>query len=312
MAKKIKKKKNETYFISDEVKEALEESIPVVALESTIISHGMPFPQNVEVALEVEDIIRREGAIPATIAILSGVPCIGLSKDEINTLGKKGQDVVKVSRRDMGVVIARKLDGATTVSSTMICAAMAGIDVFVTGGIGGVHTDVHLSHDISADLREFSRTPVLAVSAGIKSILDIARSAEYLETEGICVLGYGTDEFPAFYTRESGVNIHERVDSVEEIAEIFKAQKIIFPDQGMIVTNPIPIKDQIPQDEINDNIKHALYDCQENGINGKAVTPFLLKRMVELSEGKSLIANIALVKNNALLGAQIAAALLDS
>lgn len=292
--------------ISDEVKSALQYNRPVVALESTIISHGMPYPQNVDTALTVEHIIRDAGCVPATIAVIEGVPTVGCSAAEIDRLGKKGTQVVKVSRRDLPFVVSRKQDGATTVAATMYLAKLAGVSVFATGGIGGVHRNAEKTMDISADLDELAQTDVLVVCAGAKSILDIGLTLEVLETKGVPVVGYCTDEMPAFYTRESGYPAPNRIDSAEEIAHVFYAKRNLGLQSGMLVANPIPTPYAMDSDYIGENIKRALREAEELGIVGKAVTPFLLDKIQKLTGGKSLGANIQLVYSNARLACDIA------
>lgn len=291
--------------ISTEVKEALANNQPVVALESTIISHGMPYPKNVETALTVEQIIRDQGAIPATIAILNGRLKVGLSHEEIEMLGK-ARDVVKASRRDIPFIIAKKLNGATTVASTMILAQLAGIKVFATGGIGGVHRGAETSFDISADLIELSQTDVAVVCAGAKSILDIGLTLEYLETHGVPVVGYQTDELPAFYTSKSGFGVDYRVDTAKEMAVALKSKWDLQLQGGVVVANPIPTEYEMDADMINRVIVQAVKEQDELGIKGKESTPFLLAKVKELTGGESLDSNIQLVYNNARLGAQIA------
>lgn len=293
--------------LSAEVADALAAGRPVVALESTIISHGMPYPRNVEMAVEVEAIIRDGGATPATIAVLDGVPRVGLNRDELETLAT-WPDVAKVSLRDLPHVIARRAHGATTVAGTMRVAALAGIPVFVTGGIGGVHRGGQTSFDVSADLTEMGQTDVAVVSAGVKSILDIGLTLELLETLGVPVVVHGSDEFPSFYSRSSGHRAPLRADSAEEIAAVMKAKWDLGLSGAVSVANPVPEADEIPAAEIGVLIDRALADCDERGIHGKEVTPFLLGRLVELSGGRSLDTNIALVRNNARLGADIAVA----
>ena len=295
--------------ISPEVQEALAAGKPVVALESTIISHGMPYPQNVETALNVERIIRENGAVPATIAIIKGRLKAGLSADEIEYLGRKGYDVTKASRRDLPVLVARGADGATTVATTMIIAAMAGIRVFATGGVGGVHRGAEVTMDISADLEELAQTPVLVVCAGAKSILDLGLTLEYLETKGVPVIGYGTDELPAFYTRKSGFGVDYRLDTPEEVAAAFRAKLTMELKGGMLVTNPIPEEYSMDPDVINKAIDDAVAEANAKGIKGKQTTPFLLARIKDITGGDSLASNIRLVYNNARLAAQIAAKL---
>jgi len=295
--------------ISEEVQAALREGRPVVALESTIISHGMPYPQNVETALRVEQTIRENGAVPATIAILGGKLKAGCTKEEIEYLGKKGQAVIKASRRDLPVLLARGEDGATTVTTTMIIAAMAGIKVFATGGIGGVHRGAQQTFDISADLEELAQTPVMVICAGAKSILDLGLTLEYLETKGVPVIGYGTDELPAFYTRHSGFGVDYRIDTPEELAAAFNTQRACGMKGGMLVTNPIPEEYSMDANVINAAIEQALDEANKKGVHGKQCTPFLLARVKELTGGDSLAANIQLVLNNARLAARVAAAL---
>ena len=298
---------NKYLDINPEVAQALAEGKPVVALESTIISHGMPYPQNVETALNVERIIRENGAVPATIAIIGGRLKAGLSADEIEYFGKKGQSIAKASRRDLAVLCARGEDGATTVTTTMIIAHMAGIKIFATGGIGGVHRGAETTMDISADLEELGQTPVMVVCAGAKSILDLGLTLEYLETKGVPVIGFGTKELPAFYTRQSGFQVDYRIDTVEELAAAFKAQNDLGMKGGMLVTNPIPEEYAMPLETINAAIDQAIAECNEKGIHGKETTPFLLARVAELTGGNSLASNIRLVYNNAKIAAQTAA-----
>ena len=298
---------NKYLDISPEVAEALANGKPVVALESTIISHGMPYPRNVETALLVEKTIRENGAVPATIAIIGGRLKAGLSKDEIEYLGKAGTKVAKASRRDIATLVARKADGATTVTTTMMIAHMAGISIFATGGIGGVHRGAEVTMDISADLEELGNTPVMVVCAGAKSILDLGLTLEYLETKGVPVIGYGTDELPAFYTRHSGFGVDYRADSPEELAAMFKAQRELGLKGGMLVTNPIPEEYSMDKTVIDAAIDQAIKEAAENGIKGKQTTPFLLAKVVELTGGDSLDSNIALVLNNARLAAKTAA-----
>ena len=297
---------NKYLEISPEVREALAAGKPVVALESTIISHGMPYPQNVETALNVERIVRENGAVPATVAIIGGKLKAGLSKDEIEYLGKKGYDVTKASRRDLPVLVARGEDGATTVATTMIIAAMAGIRVFATGGIGGVHRGAEVTMDISADLEELARTPVLVVCAGAKSILDLGLTLEYLETKGVPVIGYQTEELPAFYTRKSGFGVDYRLDTPEEIAAAFRAKLEMGLKGGMLVTNPIPEAFSMDPEIINRAIDAAVAEAKAQGIKGKQTTPFLLAKIKDITGGDSLASNIRLVYNNAALAAQVA------
>ena len=300
---------NKYLDVAPEVAQAIAQNRPVVALESTIISHGMPYPQNVETALQVEQIIRDNGAVPATIAILGGRLKAGCTKEEIEYLGKKGQDVTKASRRDLAVLCARGADGATTVTTTMMIAHMAGIRIFATGGIGGVHRGAETTMDISADLEELAHTPVMVVCAGAKSILDLGLTLEYLETHGVPVLGYGTKELPAFYTRKSGFEVDYRVDSPEELAAIFHASRTLGIEGGMLVTNPIPEEYSMDHEVISRAIDEAIAQANAQGIHGKATTPFLLAKVKELTGGDSLDANIQLVFNNARLAARTAAAL---
>ena len=302
-------KLNQYLDVAPEVAQALAEGKPVVALESTIISHGMPYPKNVETALLVEKTIRENGAVPATIAIIGGRLKAGLSHDEIEHLGKAGRKVAKASRRDLPVLVARKEDGATTVTTTMIIAHMAGISIFATGGIGGVHRGAEVTMDISADLEELAQTPVMVVCAGAKSILDLGLTLEYLETKGVPVLGFGTEELPAFYTRKSGFAVDYRVDTPEELAAIFKAQRDLDYKGGMLVTNPIPEEYAMDKAVIDAAIEKALAEAKEQGIHGKETTPFLLAKVVELTGGDSLESNIQLVLNNARVAAKTAACL---
>ena len=297
---------NKYLDIHPEVAAALAEGKPVVALESTIISHGMPYPQNVETALQVEQIIRDHGAVPATIAIIGGRLKAGLSAEEIEYFGKKGQAIHKASRRDLAVLCARGEDGATTVTTTMIIAHMAGIKIFATGGIGGVHRGAETTMDISADLEELGQTPVMVVCAGAKSILDLGLTLEYLETKGVPVIGYGTDTLPAFYTRESDFGVDYRIDTPAELAAAFKASHEMGMKSGMLVTNPIPEEYAMPRAIIDAAIEQAINECNEKGIKGKETTPFLLARVSELTGGDSLASNIQLVFNNAKVAAQTA------
>ena len=293
--------------ISEEIQDSIKEKGPVVALESTIISHGMPFPQNLETALEVESIIRKEGAIPATIAVLEGRIKIGLSNLELEQFAQRTK-TVKVSSRDLPLALSQKQDGGTTVAASMICASMAGISVFVTGGIGGVHRGSEKTMDISGDLMELARTNVAVVCAGIKSILDIPRTLEYLETQGVPVIGYRTDEFPAFYTTTSGYSVQSRINTAEEIARCMKVKWELGLKGGMVVANPVLREDAMDEVVIEEAITKSLKEASEKGIDGKAVTPFLLERISQLTDGESLKTNIALVCNNALVGAKIASA----
>lgn len=293
--------------VNPEVAQAVRERKPVVALESTIISHGMPYPQNVETALNVEKIIRDNGAVPATIAIIGGRLKAGLTPEEIEYFGKKGTAIHKASRRDLAVLCAEGEDGATTVTTTMIIAHMAGINVFATGGIGGVHRGAETTMDISADLEELAHTPVMVVCAGAKSILDLGLTLEYLETHGVPVLGYQTEELPAFYTRQSGFGVDYRVDSPEQLAKIFKTQNDLALGGGILVTNPIPEEYSMPKAVIDAAIDEAISECNAKGIHGKETTPFLLAKVAELTGGDSLASNIRLVYNNAALAARTAA-----
>ena len=292
--------------VNPEVAAAVAAGKPVVALESTIISHGMPYPQNVETALNVEKVIRENGAVPATIAILGGRLKAGLTPEEIKYLGKTGQAVTKASRRDLPVIVAKGMDGATTVTTTMMIAHMAGIQIFATGGIDGVHRGAETTMDISADLEELANTPVMVVCAGAKSILDLGLTLEYLETHGVPVLGYGTKELPAFYTRRSGFEVDYRVDSPEELAKIFKVQRDLGLKGGILVTNPIPEQYAMDFDVINKAIDEAIADSVQEGIHGKATTPYLLAKVKDLTGGDSLASNIQLVYNNARLAARTA------
>ena len=300
---------NKYLDISPEVQKALAEGKPVVALESTIISHGMPYPKNVETAMLVEKTIRDNGAVPATIAIIGGRLKAGLSPEEIEYLGKSGRKVAKVSRRDLAAIVARGADGATTVTTTMIIAHMAGIKVFATGGIGGVHRGAETTMDISADLEELASTPVMVVCAGAKSILDLGLTLEYLETKGVPVIGYGTDELPAFYTRRSGFGVDYRVDTPAQRAAMFKVQQELGMKGGMLVTNPIPEQYAMDKEVIDAAIDQAVKESKEQGIHGKETTPFLLARVVELTGGDSLESNIQLVLNNAIVASKTAAEL---
>ena len=291
--------------VAPEVAQALRENRPVVALESTIISHGMPYPQNVETALNVERIVREHGAVPATIAILGGRLKVGLTQEEITYLGKKGLAVNKASRRDLAALVSQGEDGATTVATTMIIAHMAGIRVFATGGIGGVHRGAEVTMDISADLEELGRTPVMVVCAGAKSILDLGLTLEYLETKGVPVIGYGTKELPAFFTRKSGFQVDYRMDTPAQVAAAFYASQEMNLG-GMLVTNPIPEEYAMDFDVINKAIEDAVEEAQKLGIHGKETTPFLLDKIKQLTGGDSLSSNIRLVYNNAQLAAQVA------
>jgi pseudouridine-5'-phosphate glycosidase len=296
---------NHLIDLHPEVKEALENNKPVIALESTIISHGMPYPQNVEMATTVENIIREGGAVPATIAIMDGRIKVGLDEESLEKLGNS-EGVAKVSRRDLAEVIATKRIGATTVASTMICAEMAGIKFFVTGGIGGVHRGVEDTMDISADLDELGKTDVAVICAGAKSILDLDRTMEYLETKGVPVIGYQTEVLPAFFTRTSDIKLNTVTETTDEIASIIKAKHDLGLEGGVVIANPIPEEDELSKDYIDGIVQDAVKEAEENGIGGKDSTPFLLGKIVEKTEGKSLEANIKLVYNNAKVGSQIA------
>ena len=293
---------------SPEVQAARAAGKPVVALESTIISHGMPYPQNVQTAREVEQVIRDAGAVPATIALIDGRICVGLADDQLEQLGN-AQDALKVSRRDLAYVLAEKKLGATTVAATMICAALAGIEVFVTGGIGGVHRGAETSFDISADLQELARTNVAVVCAGVKSILDIGLTLEYLETHGVPVVSVGQPGFPAFFKRESGFNADFQLDTPEQQARFIRTKWQLGLTGGVVVSNPVPTESAMKNDEIGGIIAQALREADTQGVKGKAVTPFLLARIKDLTGGRSLATNITLVKHNALVGARLAVAL---
>ena len=297
---------NQFLDVKPEVAEALAAGKPVVALESTIISHGMPYPQNVETALEVERIIRENGAVPATIAIIGGRLKAGLTPEEIEYFGKKGTAIAKASRRDLAVLCARGEDGATTVTTTMIIAHMAGIKIFATGGIGGVHRGAETTMDISADLEELASTPVMVVCAGAKSILDLGLTLEYLETHGVTVIGYGTSELPAFYTRKSGFGVDYELDTPEQLAKAFHVKRELGLRGGLLVTNPIPEEYSMDKEVIDKAIAEAVEDAKKDGIHGKATTPYLLAKIKDLTGGDSLDSNIQLVFNNARLGAAAA------
>ena len=296
--------------VHPEVQKAVAAGQPVVALESTIISHGMPYPKNIEMAKNVSKIIRENGAVPATIAIIDGVLKVGLTEEEIEFLGTS-KDVVKASRRDLPFIISKKLTGATTVATTMILADLAGVKVFATGGIGGVHRGAETTFDISADLQELANTNVAVICAGAKSILDIGLTLEYLETNGVPVIGFGTDEMPAFYTRRSGFGVDYRVDSSMEVAQALKAKWDLNLKGGMVIGNPIPEEFEMDYDTINNAIESALKEAEEKNICGKNVTPFLLDKVKTITDGKSLESNIELVYNNAKVAAQIAKDLSD-
>ena len=291
--------------INPEVKKALEENRPVVALESTIISHGMPYPKNVQTALVAEKTIRDLGVVPATIGIINGEPVVGMTPEEIEEFGKR-KDIVKASRRDLPIIYAKKMWGATTVAATMAIVAQAGIEIFVTGGIGGVHRGVEKTMDVSCDLQELAKTNVTVVCAGAKAILDLPRTLEYLETMGVPVLGYQTNELPAFYSRESGLNVDYRVDSAKEFAQIIKEKRDNNLVGGILITNPIPQEFEMNKEVVGKAIDQALREMDELGIKGKETTPFLLRRVSEITGGDSLESNIKLVVNNAKLGAAIA------
>ncbi|MDU2705601.1 pseudouridine-5'-phosphate glycosidase [Klebsiella grimontii] len=297
---------SELLQVSAEVQQALKNNQPIVALESTIISHGMPFPENAQTALEVEETIRRQGAVPATIAIIHGVMKVGLSREEIELLGREGHNVAKVSRRDLPFVVAAGLNGATTVASTMIIAAMAGIKVFATGGIGGVHRGAEHTFDISADLQELANTNVIVVCAGAKSILDLGLTTEYLETFGVPLIGYQTSALPAFFCRTSPFDVSIRLNSAKDIAKAMAVKWQSGLNGGMVVANPIPEAFAMPEEKINAAINQAVKEAEEQGVVGKASTPFLLARVAELTGGDSLKSNIQLVFNNAILACEIA------
>lgn len=294
--------------VSPEVEAALLEKRPVIALESTIISHGMPYPQNVETAFKVEQIVREHGAVPATVGIVDGVGVVGLSKEEIEEMGRRGQSIPKVSRRDLPVVMAEKSWGATTVATTMILAAKAGVEFFVTGGIGGVHRGAQETFDISADLEELGRTNVTVICAGAKAILDLKLTLEVLETKGVPVLGYQTEELPAFYTRTSGLKVDYAIKDAEDAARIVKAKRDLGLDGGILITNPIPEEYSMDPSIINKAIEEAIAEMDEKGIHGKECTPFLLAKIAEITGGNSLDSNIRLVFNNAAVGSEIAKA----
>lgn len=297
---------NKYIEVSKEVEEALAQNKPIVALESTIISHGMPYPNNVQTALNVEEIVRENGAVPATIAIIKGKLKVGLSKDEIEYLGKKGLDVIKTSRRDIPVIVSRNLDGATTVSSTMYIASLVGIKVFATGGIGGVHRGAETTMDISADLDELANTNVCVVCAGAKSILDLGLTREYLETKGVPVIGLGTDMLPAFYTRESDFNVDYNFETEEEIARMLDAKWELGLNGGVVVANPIPEQYSMDKNVIDKVINEAITEMSKLGIKGKETTPYLLAKIKDITKGQSLDSNIQLVYNNAKVGSLIA------
>lgn len=290
---------------SDEVKKAMEEGKPVVALESTIISHGMPYPQNIETAKACEEIIRENGAVPATTAIISGKIKIGLNDEELEFMATS-KDIIKASRRDFAYIVSRGLNGATTVASTIIASRLAGIKIFVTGGLGGVHRNAEVTFDISRDLEELASNDIMIVCAGCKSILDIGLTLEYLETKGVPVFGYQTDLMPAFFTRKSEFKVDYNIKNPKEAADAANTQWNLGLKGGILLTNPIPEEDSMDEEKINKAIEEALREAEEKGIHGKETTPFLLSKVLEVTEGKSLEANIALVKNNARLGAEVA------
>lgn len=297
---------NKYIEISPEVQNAIDNNLPIVALESTIISHGMPFPKNVETAINAENIIRENGCVPATIAIINGKLKVGLNKDELNYLGKKGKDVTKVSRRDIPYIVALKKDGATTVSATMLIASYVGIKIFATGGIGGVHRGAESTFDISCDLEELGQTNVSVVCAGAKAILDLPKTLEYLETKGVLVIGYKTKKLPAFYSSSSDYNVDINIDSPKEIADIIKVKNELNLKGGILITNPIPIEYEIPHHLIDSVIDNAIIEMDKLNISGKEATPFLLAKICELTDGNSLEANIKLVYNNCKLASEIA------
>ena len=302
-------KKNQLVVLSPEVEEAIQRGLPIVAMESTIISHGMPYPQNVETALNCQRICRENGAVPATCAVIGGKLCAGLTDEQIDYLGREGHNVTKASRRDLPMLIAKGMDGATTVAATMIVAAAAGIRVFATGGIGGVHRGAETTMDISADLEELGMTNVMVVCAGAKSILDLGLTLEYLETKGVPVIGYGTDELPAFYTRKSGFGVDYRLDTPAELAAAFHAKLEMGLQGGMLVTNPIPEEYSMDPEVINKAIDEAVEESKKLGIHGKATTPYLLAKIKDITGGDSLASNIRLVYNNAAVAARTAAEL---
>lgn len=301
---------NKSFSYSVDVKAALHQGNPVLALESTIIAHGMPYPENLEFAREAEELARIHGAVPATIAILHGEVCIGLNDEQLKLLASD-KNVKKVATREIGVTLAVGGHGATTVSSTMRLAYQGGIKVFATGGIGGVHRGAEKNLDISADLIELSRTPVIVISAGAKAILDLPKTLEYLETMSVPVIGYGTTDFPAFYSSRSGLELHQSLDKPDDIARAFVAQCDLGIDSGMLIANPAPAEIEIPLDEMSVIIDRALRDAARGGIIGKELTPYLLGRIVELTEGRSLVTNRALALNNVKLGAKIAVSLAE-
>ncbi|HJU21527.1 MAG TPA: pseudouridine-5'-phosphate glycosidase [Casimicrobiaceae bacterium] len=294
--------------LGSEVAGALRAGRPIVALESTLIAHGMPWPQNIETALAMEADVRTLGAVPATIAIVDGRLKAGLAQDEIERLARVGRDIAKASRRDLPILVARRATGATTVAATMIIAALAGIRVFATGGIGGVHRGAETTFDISADLQELARTSVAVVCAGAKSVLDLRLTLEYLETHGVPVIGYRTDRFPAFYTRDSGLGVDARIDEPDEVARVMRTKWDLGLAGGLVIANPIPETFELPRKRIDAATEQALDEARGKRIAGKALTPFLLERVNALTEGKSLISNVELVRNNARLAACVAVA----
>ena len=294
--------------LGSEAAGALDRGAPVVALETTILSHGMPYPQNVETALAVEAIVREEGAVPATIAVLGGRIHAGLTREQIEYVGT-ASGVLKLSRADLAYAVASGKDGATTVAATMLCAHLAGIAVFATGGIGGVHRGAEETMDVSADIDEFARTPVAVVCAGAKALLDLPKTLEALETRGVPVAGFGTSEFPAFWSRTSGLPVPLRFDTPEEIARFLRVKAELGIAGGMLIANPIPAADEIPPDEMRGYIERAVEEARRERVTGKAVTPWLLDHILQLTSGRSLTANVALVKNNARLAARIARSL---
>lgn len=296
---------NKRLILSEEVRSAVHEGKPIVALESTIISHGMPYPENLETAVMLENIARSSNAVPATIAIIRGEIRVGLTNADIEFLAKDS-NILKASRRDLPVIIAGGMNAATTVSATMICASMAGIRIFATGGIGGVHRNAQQTYDISADLTELGRTDVAVVSAGVKSILDIGLTLEYLETLGVPVIGFGTDEFPAFFTRESGFRVNYRINTPQEVAQVIRAKQELGLRNGMLIANPVPQEFSLDKYMIDDAIKEALKRAESEGIKGKDVTPYLLSEITKITKGGSLRSNIELVKNNVKLASEIA------
>lgn len=296
---------NKRLILSEEVRSAVHEGKPIVALESTIISHGMPYPENLETAVMLENIARSSNAVPATIAIKRGEIRVGLTNADIEFLAKDS-NILKASRRDLTVIIAGGMNAATTVSATMICASMAGIRIFATGGIGGVHRNAQQTYDISADLTELGRTDVAVVSAGVKSILDIGLTLEYLETLGVPVIGFGTDEFPAFFTRESGFRVNYRINTPQEVAQVIRAKQELGLRNGMLIANPVPQEFSLDKYMIDDAIKEALKRAESEGIKGKDVTPYLLSEITKITKGGSLRSNIELVKNNVKLASEIA------